>query len=278
MSDNNDLVVASGPGGNLHEMPMVVELGEMFGIPAKSLISHVHADHQGSTGEGPEATPAELTYALSVMRQYNLNPMLKQVHCWRDKRGDLCVMRASMAGLSTRRSGLDSSASSTPTGRWSRRPTSKGKSCWESITVTVHDANRGAMVMTPTYLEEWYQPQTGQYPGPWQKQTKHKLHVVAYRWRSGKPTAWAGWTFATPRTSRRRSTRWRPRRRPTGRTSWRRSWRRRRLASGSRFCRRDHHPHPASRACAGVLLDLPDVPDRERRRRVRALWRSPAAA
>jgi hypothetical protein len=86
-----------------------------------------------------------------------------------------------MAGSSTRRSGLGFQRVEYAHGKMVPSPDSKGKSCWESITVTVHDANRGAMVMTPTYLEEWYQPQTGQYPGPWQKQTKHKLHVVAYR-------------------------------------------------------------------------------------------------
>jgi hypothetical protein len=181
MSDNTDIQIASGPGGNLHEMPMVIELAELFGTPAKSLINLMSTQIIKVPKNDPPATPGELMYALSVMRQYRLNPMLKQVHAWRDKRGDLCVM----AGVD----GWIKYANERPTfkrveykyGEMCDTPDKKGKRCWEYITVTVVDSERGPMEMVPVFLDEWYQRE-GQYgPGPWQKQTRHKLHVVAYR-------------------------------------------------------------------------------------------------
>ncbi len=180
MSDNNEIVVAGGPGGNLHEMPLVIELGEQFGMPTKSLISLLTPQIVKVPKGEPPATPAELLYAMSVMRKYRLDPTLKQVHAWRDKRGDLAVM----VGYD----GWVQYALEQPTylrtdyeyGDIVASPDGKGKKCWEWIRATVVDSARGAIQTPPVFLDEWYQP-AGQFPGPWQKQTRHKLHVVAFR-------------------------------------------------------------------------------------------------
>ena len=180
-NNNTDIQVSSEPGGMLHEMPMVVELGELFGVPGKSLIKLLQTQIIKVPKDSPPATPGELLYTLSVMRQYRLNPMLKQVHAWRDKRGDLCVM----PGVD----GWVKYAMERPThqrvdyayGPMIPSPDGKGKSCWEWMQATVVDTERGNIVCPPVFLDEWYQGQ-GQYgPGPWQKQTRHKLTVVTYR-------------------------------------------------------------------------------------------------
>lgn len=181
MSDTTDITIAGGPGGNLHEMPLVVELGESFGMPAKSLISFLKTQIVKVPQGQPPATAAELLYAMSVMRKYRLDPTLKQIHAWRDKRGDLAVMVGYDGWIQYAREQPGYLRTDYEYGDIVNTPDGKGKRCWEWVRATVIDASRGAIQTPPVFLDEWYQPQPGQYPGPWQKQTRHKLHVVAFR-------------------------------------------------------------------------------------------------
>lgn len=181
MAESTDITIADGPGGNLHEMPMVIELGESFGMPTKSLISFLRTQIVKVPQGQPPATPAELLYAMSVMRKYRLDPTLKQIHAWRDKRGDLAVMVGYDGWIQYAREQPGYLRTDYEYGDIVATPDSKGKRCWEWVKATVIDAGRGAIQTPPVFLDEWYQPQPGQYPGPWQKQTRHKLHVVAFR-------------------------------------------------------------------------------------------------
>jgi hypothetical protein len=173
MSDNNDLVVAGGPGGNLHEMPMVVELGEMFGVPTKSLISLLRTQLIKVPTGKPEATPAELLVVMSVARKYSLDPMMKQLYAWRDNRGDLACM-LSMDGwceLARRQPGYKSVSY-----KYGPDIPTSGKACWEWIEATVHDSERGDIQLPPLYLVEWKKDQ-----GKWLEMPRHKMHVLAFR-------------------------------------------------------------------------------------------------
>jgi hypothetical protein len=130
-------------------------------------------------GEQP-ATPAELALVMSVMRQYRLNPMLKQVHAWRDWQGKMAIMVGYDGWVQYAREQPTFRAVSYDFGPLVDSPDGKGRKCWEWIAATVHDRERGDIKMVPMYLEEWYVKQRKDKPEPWQLQTKHRLHLKAF--------------------------------------------------------------------------------------------------
>lgn len=179
MTDKNELQVSTTASGPLHEAPMCVELADTFGLAPKQVIKVLSGLIKVPKGQEP-ATAAELIIVLSVMHQYGMNPMMKQIHAWRDSRGDLAVMMGYDGWTQKANEQPGFMFVSYEFGPDVPSPDGKGRACWEWVKATVHDSIRGDMVMFPVYLEEWYVPQ-GNYPGPWQRQTRHKMHVVTYR-------------------------------------------------------------------------------------------------
>ena len=92
MADGNELQVTSDPAGKLSDTQLAIDLGTMFAMPPKSLINLISTQVSAVPQGSPPATGVELAYVMSVMRQYELNPTLRQVHAWRDDRGKLAVM------------------------------------------------------------------------------------------------------------------------------------------------------------------------------------------
>jgi len=180
MTEKNELTVDTSPSGQLHEAPMVIELGDEYGIEPKQIVKVLRSIVKVPQGK-PPATAAELIIVLSVMRQYKTNPMLKQIHAWRDHRGELAVMMGYDGWTQKANEQPGFMSVSYEFGPEVPSPDGKGQSAWEWVKATVHDSHRGDMVMFPMYLKEWYQEQKGNYPTPWQTKTRHKMHVVAYR-------------------------------------------------------------------------------------------------
>jgi hypothetical protein len=181
MTNKNEIQVASSPSGLLHETPMAVELGESFGLTPKQVINCLTSSIIKVPKGQPPATPAELVVVMSVMQKHGLNPMMKELHAWRDGRGDLAVMMGYDGWVNLAMRHKSFIKVSYDFGPMVNPPEPKARKCFEWIKCTVHDTVRGEMEQMPTYLEEWYVPQRGQYPEPWQKMTKHKLKVVAFR-------------------------------------------------------------------------------------------------
>lgn len=181
MTDKNELEVSTGPSGQLHDAPMAIELAETFGLAPKQVINVLRTSIIKVPRNDPPPTPAELVVVMSVMRQLGANPMLKELHAWRDNKGELCCMPSYdlWAKKASEQPGYQ--GVTYEFGPECPSPDGKGRSAWEWCKVTVHDKERGDFAMFPTYLEEWYVPMRGQYPGPWQKQTRHKLHVISFR-------------------------------------------------------------------------------------------------
>ena len=180
MSENNELVVSKAPAGQLRDTQLAVELGNTFAVPAQSIINLLRDQIiQVPRGEQP-ATPAELAVVMSVMRQYRLNPMLKQVHAWRDWQGRMAIMVGYDGWVQYAREQPTYRGVSYKFGPVIESPDGKGKKCWEWIMATVHDSARGDLEMVPVYLEEWYVKQRKDKPEPWQNQTKHRLHLKAF--------------------------------------------------------------------------------------------------
>lgn len=180
MSDNNELVVSKAPAGQLRDTQLAVELGNTFAVPAQSIINLLRDQIiQVPRGEQP-ATPAELAVVMSVMRQYRLNPMLKQVHAWRDWQGRMAIMVGYDGWVQYAREQPSYKGISYEFGPVIDSPDGKGKKCWEWIRATVHDRDRGDLQMVPVYLEEWYVKPRKDKPEPWQNQTKHRLHLKAF--------------------------------------------------------------------------------------------------
>lgn len=181
MTDNNELQVADGPSGLLHESRMAVDLGGAFGLAPKQVINVLRNSIIKVPRNSPPPTPAELVVVMSVMQKHGLDPMLKQLHAWRDGRGELAVMLGYDGWVEIAMRHRSYNGVSYECGPLIASPDKKGKQCFEYIKVTVHDKVRGSMAQMPTYLEEWYVNQRYEKPEPWQKQTKHKLKVVAFR-------------------------------------------------------------------------------------------------
>jgi hypothetical protein len=180
MSDNNEIVVTKAPAGQLRDTQLATELGSTFGVPAQSIINLVRDQIIAvPRGEHP-ATPAELALVMSVMRQYRLNPMLKQVHAWRDWQGKMAIMVGYDGWVQYAREQKNFKCVTYEYGPIIDSPDGKGRKCWEWICATVHDFARGDITMVPIYLEEWYVKQRKDKPEPWQLQTKHRLHLKAF--------------------------------------------------------------------------------------------------
>jgi hypothetical protein len=180
MSENNEIVVTKAPAGQLRDTQLATELGNTFGVPAQSIINLVRDQIIAvPRGEQP-ATPAELALVMSVMRQYRLNPMLKQVHAWRDWQGKMAIMVGYDGWVQYAREQPTYVGVSYEFGPLVDSPDGKGRKCWEWICATVHDKARHDIKMVPIYLEEWYVKQRKEKPEPWQLQTKHRLHLKAF--------------------------------------------------------------------------------------------------
>jgi len=178
-NEKNELTVDESPSGHLHETPMVIELGEDFGLEPKQIVKVLRSIVKVPRG-APPATAAELIIVLSVMRQYKMNPMMKQLHAWRDGQGELALMPGYDFWTQKALEQPGYKGASYRFGPEVPSPDGKGQTAWEWVEVTIHDHHRGDIVMFPVYLKEWYKKQ-GNYPGPWQKQTKHKMHVLPFR-------------------------------------------------------------------------------------------------
>lgn len=180
MSENNELEVVKTPSGQLSDTVLAQQLGDKYGVPSKSIINLLRDQIIAVPKGEPAATPAELAVVMSVMRQYNLNPMLKQIHGWRDNRGRLAVMVGYDGWVEYARKQSTYQGVSYRFGPIVKSPDGKGHQCWEWVQAVVHDSHAGPIETVPVYLEEWYVPQRGQYAEPWQKQTKHRLHLKAF--------------------------------------------------------------------------------------------------
>ena len=175
MSENNELVVSSGPSGNLHETPMAIEAGVMFGLDPKQVVKVIQTQLiKVPKGDKP-ATAGELVVVMSTCVKYGLDPMMRQLYAWRDNRGDLACM-LSMDGwveLARRNPGYVKVS-------YKYGPdvpkTGKHKACWEWVQATVHTTDRGDIELPPLYLEEWRKDY-----GQWLEMPRHKMHVIAYR-------------------------------------------------------------------------------------------------
>ena len=164
----------------LYEMPMAQEVGESFGIPSGQLINLIKLQIISvPSGEEP-ATDAELAIVLSTIRKTGLDPMLGQIHAWRDWKGKLAIMVAFDGWVDFARRQKTYLKTTYDYGPMVNSPDGKGKKCWEWIQATVHDSAAGEIPQTPVYLEEWYVDQRKK-PAPWQNQTKHKFHIIAFR-------------------------------------------------------------------------------------------------
>ena len=177
---DNELELSTGSSGPLHEAPMCVELADEFGLAPKQVIGVLRNSIIKVPKGDKQPTAAELVVVLSVMRKLNANPMLGELHAWRDNKGEICVMAGYdlWAKKASEQPGYQ--GVTYELGPECPSPDGKGKSSWEWIKPTVHDSIRGKFEMFPVYLNEWYVDQS-RYPRPWQKQTKHKFHIVAFR-------------------------------------------------------------------------------------------------
>lgn len=180
MSEETNLVVTSEVAGKLSETVLAQELGDLFGMPGQSIINLVRAQIIAVPEGHQPATAAELAFVMTVMRTYKLNPMLKQIHAWRDKYGKLNTMIGYDGWVEYARRQPAYQFVSYKFGPIVESPDKKGQKCWEWVQPVIHDAEHGEVEMVPVFLDEWYVKQRGNYPEPWQKQTRHRLHLKAF--------------------------------------------------------------------------------------------------
>lgn len=159
---------------------MAQDVGKMFGVPAVQILDLLRQKLVKVPKGDPPATDAEMAIVLSVIRKYDLDPMLGQVHAWRDYKGDLAIMPGVDGWIKHAKTDPDFLGVTYAEGPMIPSPDGKGQECPEWIQATVIHARAGTLPQPKVWLREWYVPQHGK-PAPWQKQTAHKLHVIAYR-------------------------------------------------------------------------------------------------
>lgn len=132
---------------------------------------------QGQNWVPQEVTNEQMLALLAVAKMYGLNPFIKEIYAFPDKGGIVPII------------GVDG---------WSRmindhkqfdgmkfefspeRITLEGaKESPESCTCIIYRKDRGHPTEVTEYLDEVYQPQRGNYPGPWQSHTKRMLRHKA---------------------------------------------------------------------------------------------------
>ena len=127
----------------------------------------------------PPPTNAEMALLMLAINKYDLDPNLKQVHAFRHK-GKLNIMVGvdGWIAFANRQQGYEG-----VTYEYSETmvesPDGKGKKCWEWVKATIHSKDRIATEVI-CFLDEWYQGQKGNYPGPWQSMTRHRLRQKAF--------------------------------------------------------------------------------------------------
>lgn len=68
-------------------------IADRWAVPVDSMLEVVKRQLiQVDRALNRQATNAEIVVFLSIVKQYDLNPMLKQIHAWVDKDGRLCTM------------------------------------------------------------------------------------------------------------------------------------------------------------------------------------------
>jgi hypothetical protein len=178
-NETTDLAVSAEAGGNLAVTALAEKLAGDFLVPAQSIINVLRTQIIAVPANQPPVTGGELFCVMSVMRQYGFNPMLKQLHAWRDGKGKLAIMVGYDGWVQYARQQPTYKGVSYEFGPIVNTPDGKGKKAWEWVALTIHDT-RGDFKQCPVFLDEWYVPQRGQYPEPWQKQTKHRIHLKAF--------------------------------------------------------------------------------------------------
>jgi hypothetical protein len=116
---------------------------------------------------------------MLAIHKYDLDPNLRQIHAFRH-RGKLQIMVGvdgwiAFANRQSGYQGVTYEYSETMVDTADK----KGKKCWEWVKASIHSEGR-----VPTevicFLDEWYQDQKGNYPGPWQAMTRHRLRQKAF--------------------------------------------------------------------------------------------------
>ena len=180
MSDNNELVVSNDPAGKLTESQMALKLSEEYLMPAQAIVNLIRTQIIAIPKGQPPATGAEFAVVMTLMLQLGANPILKELHAWRDRDGKLITMAGYDLWVKIARRQPTYRGVSYRFGPMVDSPDKKGARCWEWVQPIVHDSVAGPMEMTPVFLEEWYVKQRYDAPGPWQKQPRHRLHLKAF--------------------------------------------------------------------------------------------------
>lgn len=180
MSDNSELVVSQDAAGKLTESQMAQKLSEEYLMPAQAIVNLIRTQIIAIPKGQPPATGAEFAVVMTLMLQLGANPILKELHAWRDRDGKLITMAGYDLWVKMARRQPTYRGVSYKFGPLVDSPDKKGGLCWEWVQPIVHDSVAGPMEMTPVFLEEWYVKQRYDSPGPWQKQPRHRLHLKAF--------------------------------------------------------------------------------------------------
>jgi len=165
----------------LDQSKMAQDVADSFGVPAMNIINLLRTQIIKVPEGEDEATDAELALVLSTIRKTGLDPMTGQLHVWRDNKGKLVIMLAYDGWIDYAKKDPQYRYITYEYGPMVPSPDAKGTECWEWMKAIIHDNEGNEIPQAPVYLNEWYVPQKTQYKAPWQKQTKHKLHIVTCR-------------------------------------------------------------------------------------------------
>lgn len=143
----NELQVSSEAGGNLHEMPVCVEVAESLGVAPKSLINTLKNNIM------KDATPYELVAIMMTMQAEKLSPFLGQFSAFKHNgKIQICVEENGWVTKANERPGF--LYVSYEHGKMV--DTVDNGECYEYVIATVHDRDRGNIPGPKIWLREWY--------------------------------------------------------------------------------------------------------------------------
>ncbi len=178
-------VAVAAPIPTIKKTGLIERFAEQMGgvDPAKMMATlkatafRIPDKKQGQNWVAQEVTNEQMMALLVVANKYGLNPFIKEIYAFPDKGGIVPIIgvdgwsrmindHAQFDGMKFEFGG-------------EKVKLDGAKESPESCTCIIYRKDRGHPTEVTEYLDEVYQPQRGNYPGPWQTHTKRMLRHKA---------------------------------------------------------------------------------------------------
>ena len=173
------------------KVSLAATIAERMSIEPHTLLDMMKSQIITIPDYGNHAYPVkneELMWVMSVMKELDLTPVVREIHAWRGYDGKLVIHVGYDGWVKCARRNSRYSHVSYECGPTVEAPDGRGQPCPEWISPTVHFSDGSPPAsFPPVYLREWYVRSRGKknkpgefHDGPWQNHTSNRLRQKAF--------------------------------------------------------------------------------------------------